>query len=120
MRTFILRLMAVLILSPPIACVAQSELPYRFLLVISDQWKDDSSQLIQQPNDFQFLAALLKTWGLPFDILRLDQQRFDRYHMLDRQGRPLHGTILWNTGEFKVREQDLAVLEELVRQGTRA
>ena len=38
--------------------------------------------------------------------------------MLDRQGRPLHGTILWNTGELKVKEQDLEVLEELVRQGT--
>ena len=114
-RTFILRLLAVLILASSMACLAQGELPYRFLLVISDQWKDDASLVIQPPNDFQFLAALLKTWGLPFDILRLDQQRLDRYHLLDREGRPLYGTILWNTGAAKVPDQDLDVLEGLVR-----
>ncbi|MBI4875249.1 MAG: hypothetical protein HY822_11510 [Acidobacteria bacterium] len=112
MRVFILLLLS------SIAWSASGGLPYRFLLVIADQWKDDSSHLIQQPNDFQFLAALLKSWGLPFDILRLDQQRLDRYHLLGRDGRPLYGTILWNTGAAGVKDQDLEVLEELARQGT--
>jgi peptidoglycan/xylan/chitin deacetylase (PgdA/CDA1 family) len=118
MRTFILRLLAVSILASSMAWAAPDALPYRFLLVISDQWKDDASLLIQQPNDFQFLAALLKTWGLPFDILRLDHQRLDRYHLLDREGWPLYGTILWNTGAAKVQDQDLEVLKGLVEQGT--
>ena len=116
-RTFILRLLAVSILASSMAWAAPVTLPYRFLLVISDQWKDDASLVIQRPNDFQFLAALLKTWGLPFDILRLDQQRLDRYHLLDREGRPLYGTILWNAGAAKVPDQDLEVLEGLVAQG---
>jgi len=33
--------------------------------------------------------------GLPFDILRLDQQRLDNYYLLDREGQPRYGTILW-------------------------
>jgi peptidoglycan/xylan/chitin deacetylase (PgdA/CDA1 family) len=111
-----MRILILLLLSSS-AWSAPSALPYRFLLVISDQWKDHSSSVIQQAGDFQFLAALLRTWGLPFDILRLDQQRLDRYHLLDRQGQPLYGTILWNTGAAQVQDQDLEMLQALVEQG---
>ena len=52
-------------------------LPYRFLLVISNQWKDPASYLIEGGGEFQVIATLLKIWGLPFEILRLDQQRLD-------------------------------------------
>ena len=93
MRTAIL--LAALWLLGAGASAAQEPLPYRFLLVIGEQWKDPGSFVIDQQDDFQILAALLKTWGLPFDILRLDQQRLD-YHLFDREGRPRYGTILWN------------------------
>ncbi len=116
MRKLALLVLAILI-PAGLAPAAPAPLPYRFLLVISDQWKDEASELVQQSGDFQFLAALMKTWGLPFDILRLDQQRLDRYHLLDRDGRPRYGTILWNTGAAKVMNQDLEVLQGLVQQG---
>jgi hypothetical protein len=76
------------------ASSASGALPYRFLLVIGDQWKDPASRLIEAGGEFPVVATLLKTWGLPFDILRLDQQRFDRYYLMDRQGRPRYGTII--------------------------
>lgn len=66
-------------------------LPYRFLLVISDQWKDPASYLIDGEGEFQVVATLLKTWGLPVEILRLDEQALDRYHLFDRDGRPRYG-----------------------------
>ncbi len=109
--------LAAILIPAELVPAAPAPLPYRFLLVIADQWKDDASELVQQPGAFQFTAALMKTWGLPFDILRLDQQRLDRYHLLDRDGRPRYGTILWNTSTAKVLDQDLEVLQGLVQQG---
>ncbi len=94
---------------------AQQTLPYRFLLVIGDQWKDPSSFVIDQQDDFQTLAALLTTWGLPFDILRLDQQRLD-YHLFDRDERPRYGTLVWDAG-WRAADQDrIELLGELVRK----
>src|SRR5205809_773817 len=74
----------------------EQPLPYRFLLVIGDQWSDPASEVIEGTSEFSMLCALLKSWGLPFDIHRLDQQRFDAYHLLDRNGQPRHGTIIWD------------------------
>ncbi len=91
---------------------ARSGLPYRFLLVISDQWKDPASYVVEGGGEFPALVALLKSWGLPFDIYRLDQQRLDRYHLLDRDGRPRYGTIIWDAGP---RQGGLEFLSELVR-----
>jgi len=42
---------------------AQAPLPYRFLLVIGDQWKDPSSYIIEDGGEFQIMAALLKSGG---------------------------------------------------------
>ncbi len=114
MRTFLLRLAALAVVA---SCLGAGELPYRFLLVTGDQWVDDTSTLITPPGDFQLLAALLKTWGLPFDVLRLDQQVLDRYHMLDRDGRPRHGVILWDADPALLASKDLGLVEELVAQG---
>ncbi|MGH9665050.1 MAG: hypothetical protein ACRD9L_11555, partial [Bryobacteraceae bacterium] len=80
-----------------------------------DQWEDEASFLITRPSEFQITAALLKTWGLPFDIVRLDQQALDRYHMLDRDGNPRYGTIIWDAPEVKGR--DLGLLADLNAQG---
>ena len=41
-------------------------LPYRFLVVISDQWKDPASYLIEAGGEFPIIVGLLKNWGLPF------------------------------------------------------
>lgn len=112
--------MRVLLIALILACTgfAAESLPYRFLLVIADQWEDDSSFLVERSGDFQVLAALLKAWGLPFDILRLDQQRLDAYHLLDRDGRPRYGAILWDAGPEKLNGADLRLLKELAAQGT--
>ena len=94
---------------------AQAPLPYRFLLVISDQWKDPSSYIIGDGGEFQIMAALLKSWGLPFDIMRLDQQRLDKYHLLDRDGRPRYGTIIWDAGPSGLEDKGLSLVPELVK-----
>src|SRR5512132_452660 len=80
-----------LLLFAPLVVQAADErqpLPYRFLLVISNQWKDPASYLIEGGGEFQVIATLLKIWGLPFEILRLDQQRLNRYHLIDRERPP--------------------------------
>jgi len=94
---------------------ASGALPYRFLLVIGDQWKDPASRLIEAGAEFPVVVTLLKTWGLPFEILRLDQQRFDRYYLMDRQGRPRYGTIIWDAGADVGESKDLALLATLVK-----
>jgi hypothetical protein len=98
-----------------LASAAVAATPYRFLLVACNQWDDDASFVIDRPSEFQVTAALLKTWGLPFDIVRLDQQNFDRYHLLDRDGRPRYGAIIWDAGEVKGR--DIGLLADLNAQG---
>ncbi len=94
---------------------AAGRLPYRFLLVIGDQWKDPSSKLVEAGGEFPVVVGLLKTWGLPFDILRLDQQRFDRYYVLDREGRPRYGTIIWDAGPGAADRKDMGLLTSMVR-----
>src|SRR5574341_435124 len=61
------------------------------------------------------LFRSLKTWGLPFEILRLDQQRLDRYHLLDRDGRPRYGTIIWDASSGGTEGKDLSLLPSLVK-----
>jgi hypothetical protein len=98
-----------------VAGSGEEPLPYRFLLVIGDQWKDPSSFVIDPQDDFQTLAALLTTWGLPFDILRLDQERLD-YHFFDREGRPRYGTVVWDAPWRAADRDRIELLGELVRQ----
>jgi hypothetical protein len=100
---------------PPFVAAQTAPLPYRFLLVISDQWKDPASHVIEDGGEFQFLAALMKSWGLPFEILRLDQQRLDKYHLLDRDGRPRHGTIIWDADAASLKDKGAELVGNLVR-----
>ena len=88
-------------------------LPYRFLLVIADQWKDPASYVIEEGGEFHTIAALMKSWGVPFDIVRLDQQRLDQYHLLDRDGRPRYGTIIWDAAPA---DFDASLVRELVKR----
>lgn len=104
-------------LAAPARVPAQTaQLPYRFLLVISDQWKDPASYVIDEGGEFQILAGLMKSWGLPFEILRLDQQRLDKYHLLDREGRPRYGTIIWDAGPDGLQDKGLDLVPELVKR----
>ena len=58
--------------------------PYRALLIV-DRWSDPTSMLVDhEKDDFQPVAALLKAWSVPFDILRLDQQHLDNTYLLER------------------------------------
>src|SRR6476660_3006997 len=92
---------------------APGPLPYRFLVVIGNQWSDPSSEVIVGGSEFSMICALLKSWGLPFDIHRLDQQRFDAYHLLDRNGRPRHGAILWSAPGVKLDGDASALLRSM-------
>lgn len=114
---FLLRciLLGALAFAPLHAAGPGKPLPYRFLLVVGDQWEDDTSTLIHRPADFQVVAALLTSWGLPFDILRLDQQPLDAYHVLDREGGSRYGTILWMADPELSRERGTGFVSRLVR-----
>lgn len=94
---------------------AVSVLPYRFLLVVGDQWKDPASSIVEGGGEFNTIVALMKTWGLPFDIWRLDQQRLDQYHLLDRDGLPRYGTIIWDAGAEHARDKGIELVPQLVK-----
>lgn len=88
--------------------------PARVLLVIGDQWDDPSGFLVREGNEFHELVSLLKTWGIPFDIARLDQQRLDRKDFVGFDGKALYGAILWDADLRAFPEQDLKCLSEAV------
>jgi hypothetical protein len=100
-----------------LACCAAAAPPYRFLLVVGNQWEDEGSVLIERSSEFQVTAALLKTWGLPFDVMRLDQQMMDRYHLLERDGSSCYGTIIWDAPMPELKERESGLLSELNAQG---
>jgi hypothetical protein len=77
------------------------------LLVIGDQWDDPGSYCIdsqarlydlparQSGKDFLDVATMLKIWGIPFDILRLDQQRLQINRFLNGVAEPHYGCVIW-------------------------
>src|SRR3984957_16781842 len=83
------------LLAFPRCCPAQTK-PYRVLLVIAKQWKDPRSFLVTGGGEFQTMVTLFKSWGIPFDILRLDQTIMDPNQFTDFQGRPRYGAIIWD------------------------
>lgn len=92
--------------------------PYRALLVV-DHWSDPASILVDHEKDhFQPVAALLKAWTVPFDILRLDQQHLDNTYLVDRLGHPRYGTVIWAADSSSYAEQNLGALAEAVEGGT--
>jgi len=88
-------LSVVFFLSFPLQGTAQTK-PYRVLLVISKQWKDPRSFLVSGGGEFQTMVTLFKSWGVPFDILRLDQVLMDPNEFTDFEGRPRYGAIIWD------------------------
>ena len=92
--------------------------PYRVLLVV-ERWGDPYGLLVNSKTDkFQPVAALLKAWSVPFDILRLDQQHLDSSYLFRRSGGIRYGAVIWLADPASYGEQDIASLEEATRAGT--
>jgi hypothetical protein len=108
--------------------------PFRALLVIGDQWDDPAGYLVGPPSptgeysgygemqevkgdrDFHDLVVLLKSWCIPFDIVRLDEQYLDRNMFLDMDGKPRYGTIIWDVNsQERLLRQDYSVITEMVK-----
>ena len=108
--------------------------PFRVLVVIGDQWSDPASYMIEMPEptgeysgydaapevngdcDFHHLVILLKSWGIPFDVVRLDQQLLDRYMFLDINDAPKYGTIIWDVNQTdKLMPQNYSIVNEIVK-----
>ncbi len=105
--------------------------PFRIAVVIGDQWDDPSSYLIKanenpgrsdvtsifKANDFHHLVVLLKSWSIPFDIIRLDQQFLDRYMFLDMYGKPKYGAIIWDVNDSdNLLPADFSIITEVVNK----
>src|SRR5262249_43565186 len=88
--------------------------PYRLLFVISNQWKDPRSFLVSGGGEFQTAITMLKSWGVPFDILRLDQTLLDANQFTDFSGRAKYGAILWDVPGDSLSGSDQAAVEEAV------
>ncbi|MEN8227013.1 MAG: hypothetical protein ABFS38_02580 [Bacteroidota bacterium] len=107
--------------------------PFRVLVVIGDQWEDPASYMVSRSaptgefsgyftypevsgsNDFHQLMILLKSWGIPFDVIRLDQQFLDRHMFLGMDGDPIYGTIIWDVNQSdKLLHPDYSIVQEMV------
>ncbi len=81
------------------ASPARGPKPYRALVVIGNQWTDPFSYNIDsrrvKGGEFTDVVTMLKIWGLPFDVLRLDQQRLQINRFLDGEAKPRYGCIIW-------------------------
>jgi hypothetical protein len=92
--------------------------PYRVLLVV-EHGSDPYGMVVHSEVDrFQPVAALLKAWSVPFDILRLDQQNLDATYLFGRFGEIRYGAIIWLADLSSYGDQDLASLGEALRAGT--
>lgn len=104
--------------------------PYKVLVVIANQWKDTNNYIIDSEwnipfdytmgmpvveKDFEQIVSLLKTWGIPFDILRLDKQKLDINKFIDNNNEPIYGCIIWDADQTILIDQDYKVLEKAVK-----
>jgi len=89
------------------ALSAASAKPYRVLLVIGDQWDDPGSYNIDSTRvsgeDFRDVVTMLKIWGIPFDILRLDQQRLQINRFLNGIAQPNYACMIWMADPDKLK-----------------
>ena len=109
-----------LFLINPVSAEAMRTLqPFRVALVIGDQWQDPMSSIITAENasiDFHQITMLLTSWGIPFDIIRLDQQYLNRHMFLDSQSQPQYSVILWLVNDSdQLWHPDLEILTEMVQ-----
>ena len=110
-------------------CLAIEIKPYKVALVIGDQWDDPMSSLVTVPGkndpdkfsisytseDFSSLVIMLKSWGVPFEIIRLDQQFLSINHFTGPDGKPEVGCIIWDVNpDAELLPQRYEVLAEAV------
>jgi hypothetical protein len=104
--------------------------PYKVALVIGDQWKDPASFVIdvhkQRSSDayagsttvddeFALLVIMLKTWCVPFEIIRLDQEFMDINRFVGPDGKPNVGCIIFDADtSANLQPQRYDVLEKAV------
>ena len=81
--------------------------PFRVLVIIGDQWTDPMSYSIDpervKGTDFLDVINMLKIWDVPFDILRLDEQRLQINRFLDGEAKPNYGCIIWMADPEKLK-----------------
>jgi len=109
--------------------------PFRVLVMIGDQWKDPESYMVKKTaptgeysgyfmypevygdNDFHKLMVLLKSWGIPFDVVRLDQQFLDPNMFMGMDGRPKYGTIIWDVNQSEdLLHPDYSIVKRMVEE----
>jgi hypothetical protein len=96
--------------------------PFRVLIIIGDQWTDPMSYSIDpvrvKGTDFLDVVNMLKIWGVPFDILRLDEQRLQINRFLDGQASPNYGCIIWMADPDKLQgfSADYRTLNRAVKE----
>jgi hypothetical protein len=92
--------------------------PFRVLVIIGDQWTDPMSYNIDptrvKDEDFLDVVTMLKIWGVPFDILRLDEQRLQINRFLDGLAEPNYGCMIWMADPDKLKGYS-ANYETLIR-----
>ena len=87
--------------------------------MVVEHGSDPYGLVVSSANDkFQPVAALLKGWSVPFDVLRLDQQYLDATYLFRRSGGIRYGALVWLADPSSYHEQNMASLEEAVRAGT--
>jgi hypothetical protein len=104
----------------PDRAAAQGELPgvilkpYRVLVITGIQMRD--AYVIHSAGDFGDGIALLKLWGIPFDILRLDSHTLALTDFVDGLGQARYGAILWTAqqDQYPWQTQDYGVLAQAV------
>jgi len=70
---------------------------------------------VPEPADFFNLMILLKSWAIPYDVVRLDQQFLDRNMFLGPDDKPLYGTIIWDVNKSDhLLHPDYSIVEEMV------
>ena len=105
-RTFWVPVVILLLVyfGPPLNVNAK---PYRVLLIIGDQWNDPGSYNIDSTRvsgeDFRDVVTMLKIWGIPFDILRLDQQRLQVNRFLNGVAQPNYACVIWMAEPDKLK-----------------
>ena len=92
--------------------------PYRVLLVVEHQSDPYGLVVSSEADRFQPVAALLKAWSVPFDVLRLDQQHLDASYLFRRSGEIRYGAVIWVADRSTYSEQNFAALEEAAHAGT--
>ncbi len=109
--------------------------PFRIAVIIGDQWEDPMSYMVMAPTstgdysgygdqpevpgpmEFHHLMIMLKSWAVPFDVIRLDQQFLDRNMFLNASGEPLYGTIIWDVNQSdKLLDPDYSIIQEMVEE----